>query len=152
MLLIGLGGGNTLSAVPSTIDQIDLIELESEVVEANRVVGDGRVGGNPLDDDRLTLRLGDARGSLMLTDTEYDAIVSQPSHPWTSGASHLYTREFFEMVRDRLAPDGVFVQWMGLAFVNEDLLRGLVGTLGDVFDHVLVFRPKQAAVLFVASS
>ncbi|MAI80355.1 MAG: hypothetical protein CL917_15510 [Deltaproteobacteria bacterium] len=152
MLLIGLGGGNTLSAVPSTIDQIDLIELESEVVEANRVVGDGRVGGNPLDDDRLTLRLGDARGSLMLTDTEYDAIVSQPSHPWTSGASHLYTREFFEMVRDRLAPDGVFVQWMGLAFVNEDLLRGLVGTLGDVFDHVLVFRPKQAAVLFVASN
>ena len=34
--------------------------------------------------------------------TEYGAIVSQPSHPWTAGASHLYTRDFFQQVRERL--------------------------------------------------
>ncbi|MFP6638851.1 MAG: fused MFS/spermidine synthase [Myxococcota bacterium] len=151
-LVIGLGGGNTLAAVPNTVDRIDLIELEPEVVRANRQVGSARRFGNPLDDPRLNLRLGDARGSLMLTDVEYDAIISQPSHPWTSGASHLYTQEFFEMVRERLAPGGVFVQWMGPGFVTDDLLRGLVATLGDVFENVMVFRPRSGAILFVASA
>ncbi|MCH2184662.1 hypothetical protein MK280_02200, partial [Myxococcota bacterium] len=153
MLIIGLGGGNTLAAVPQSVARIDLIELEAEVVEANRRVGDARRGGNPLEDPRLHLRLGDARGSMILADTEYDAIVSQPSHPWTSGASHLYTREFFEMAESRLAPDGVFIQWMGLSFVDADLLRGLIGTLDEVFDNVLVFRPKGGgAIVFAASN
>lgn len=152
MLIIGLGGGNTLSAVPSSVDEIDVIELESEVVEANRRVGDARRGGDPLKDPRLNLRLGDARGSMILTDALYDAIVSQPSHPWTSGASHLYTREFFEMARSRLAPGGVFVQWMGLSFVDVDLLRGLIGTLDEVFENVAVFRPRGGgAIIFAAS-
>ena len=152
MLIIGLGGGNTLSAVPHTVDRIDLIELESEVVEANRRVGSARRGGDPLKDPRLHLRLGDARGSMILADTEYDAIVSQPSHPWTSGASHLYTREFFEMAESRLAPGGVFVQWMGLSFVDDDLLRGLIGTLDAVFENVLVFRPKGGGAMIFAAS
>ncbi|MEE3325883.1 MAG: hypothetical protein VX252_00940 [Myxococcota bacterium] len=152
MLIIGLGGGNTLAAVPSTVEKIELIELEAEVVEANRRVGDARRGGDPLKDPRLHLRLGDARGSMILTDAEYDAIVSQPSHPWTSGASHLYTREFFEMARSRLAPGGVFVQWMGLSFVDDGLLRGLIGTLDEVFENVAVFRPRGGgAIIFAAS-
>ena len=47
-----------------------------------------------------------------LSDARYDAIVSQPSHPWTSGASHLYTREFFELVRSKLEPGAIFIQWI----------------------------------------
>ncbi|HXV36772.1 MAG TPA: hypothetical protein VEC18_06475, partial [Myxococcota bacterium] len=92
------------------------------------------------------------RGALMLTDARFDAIVSQPSHPWTAGASHLYTREFFTLVSDHLEPGGVLVQWIGLAFVDEPLLRSLVATLLDVFPEVHVFRPISGAVLFVASN
>jgi hypothetical protein len=81
-----------------------------------------------------------------------DAIVSQPSHPWTAGASHLYTREFFELVRERLAPDGVFLQWMSTVFVDEALLRSLVATLTDVFPYVQVYQPGGLdALLFLAS-
>nr|MCS5638377.1 fused MFS/spermidine synthase [Myxococcota bacterium] len=155
ILVIGLGGGNTLGAVPDSVETIDLIELEPEVVEANRLIGADRLGGDPLVDPRLTLRIGDARGALMLTDHLYDAIISQPSHPWTSGASHLYTREFFGMVKERLEPGGVFVQWMGLGFVDDKLLRGLVGTLSDVFEHLVVLAPGgqlgSGAILFLSS-
>jgi spermidine synthase len=56
----------------------------------------------------------------MLADRRWDAIVSQPSHPWTAGASHLYTREFSALVHSRLSPGGVFVQWIGAAFVDAD--------------------------------
>ncbi|MBW2314582.1 MAG: fused MFS/spermidine synthase [Deltaproteobacteria bacterium] len=150
MLIIGLGGGNTLSAVPSSVARVDVIELEPEVVTANRRVP-ARRGGEPLDEARVTLKLGDARGALTLASKRYDAIVSQPSHPWTSGASHLYTREFFELVRGHLVEGGVFTQWIGVGFLDEFLLRTLLATLLDVFPHLEVYRPVPNALLFVGS-
>lgn len=150
MLMIGLGGGNATAAVPACISEIDVIELEPRVVEANQSVSMLR-SVDPLSDPRVRLIVNDARGALLLTDRKYDAIVSQPSHPWTSGASHLYTREFFKLVRDHLVDDGVFVQWIGLAFVDEDLLKSLVGTLYTAFPHVRVYQPVPMEVVFVAA-
>jgi spermidine synthase len=151
MLIVGLGGGNTLASVPSTVDHVDVIELEPEVVAANRAVPD-RVDGDPLADPRVRLLLGDARGALMLSERSFDAIVSQPSHPWTSGASHLYTREFFRLVESRLTDDGVFVQWIGLSFVDEELARMLVASMLDVFEYVDLYRPVGPALVFAASN
>lgn len=151
LLVIGLGGGNTAGATTPGLESVDVIELEPEVVAANRRVANLRMYGDPLADPRVTLHHGDARGALVLTDREYDAIVSQPSHPWTSGASHLYTREFFELAKARLAPDGIFVQWIGMAFVDENLVASLLATLNDVFPHVQLYRPFHQALLFVSS-
>src|SRR6185295_501007 len=150
MLIIGLGAGITLAAVPSTVATVDVIELEPEVVAANRSVP-GRAGGDPLADPRAALRLGDARGALILANRRFDAIVSQPSHPWTAGASHLYTREFMQLARDHLNPGGVFVQWMNVIFMDEDLLRSLTATLLKVFPEVRVYRPDPNTVVFLAS-
>lgn len=149
-LLIGLGGGIALEGMPDSLRRVDVIELEPEVVAANREIASERAL-DPLASSRVRLLINDARGALLLSDTRYDAVVSQPSHPWTAGASHLYTREFFQLVKGRLADDGVFVQWIGLGFVDEALLRTLVATLADVFAHVQVYRPVPAAVLFAAS-
>ena len=149
-LLIGLGGGIALEGMPATLDPVDVVELEPEVVAANRDIGALR-DSDPLASPRARMLVNDARGALMLSDTRYDAIVSQPSHPWTAGASHLYTREFFELAKARLADGGVLVQWIGIRFVDEALLRTLLATLGDVFAHVQVYRPVAPALLFAAS-
>jgi spermidine synthase len=151
MLMIGLGGGLTLEAAPSTIENIHVIELEREVVRAHQALEPLR-GFSPLSDPRVQVVVNDARGALMLTDARFDAIVSQPSHPWTAGASHLYTREFFSLVSEHLEPGGVFVQWIGIAFVDEPLLRSIVATLLEVFSDVAVFRPVAGSVLFAASN
>jgi spermidine synthase len=150
LLVIGFGGGVVLEDVPATFERIDVVELEPEVIEANRRVATRR-DRDPLSDPRLHVLVNDARGALMLTDLRYGAIVSQPSHPWTAGASHLYTRDFFEQVRGRLAPGGVFVQWMGLQFVDEELLRSLIATLLDVFPHVRLYEADPGSVLFVSA-
>lgn len=150
MLVIGIGGGVVLEAIPSTLNRIDAIELEPEVVAANRILS-GRRATDPLADPRIALHMNDARGALLLSDIRYDAIVSQPSHPWTAGSSHLYTRDFFDLVHRRLNEGGVFVQWIGLRFVNEELLRTLVATLLDVFPYIEVYRPSPAALLFATS-
>ncbi len=150
MLVIGLGGGLTVESVPSSVKEITVIELESEVVAAHESLASER-DASPLRDPRVRVVVNDARGALQLTDARFDAIVSQPSHPWTAGASHLYTREFFSLAARHLEPEGVFVQWIGLAFLDEAVLRSLVATLLDVFPHVSLFVPAQGAVLFAAS-
>jgi len=151
LVVVGFGGGLALEDVPASFERIEVIELEPEVVAANRSISAQR-RRDPLGDPRLRIRLNDARAALLLTQSHFDAIVSQPSHPWTAGASHLYTREFFTLARDHLTPAGVFVQWIGLSFVDEFLLRSLVATLLEVFPHVQVYRPEPAAVLFVGSA
>ena len=152
LLSIGLGGGTVLESIPSSIRSIEVIELEPQVLKANQKIAAERAD-DPLSDPRVRVHLGDARGLLQLTDKRWDAIISQPSHPWTAGASHLYTRDFFSVVRSHLKPDGVFVQWIGLNFVDEPLLRSLAAAMLEAFGHVEVFQVAAApGMLFAASS
>jgi spermidine synthase len=151
LLVVGLGGGSVLEAVPRLIDSIDVVELEPEVIAANRVIASQR-REDPLSDPRVRLVVNDARAALMLTDKHYDAIVSQPSHPWRPGASHLFTREFFELARDHLVPSGVLVQWITPRFADASLLQTLVATLLEVFPHVHVYGPARGVLLLVASA
>ncbi len=151
ILVVGFGGGLVVEAVPPNFDEVDVVEIEPAIIHANATIAKDR-SKDPLADPRVELILNDARGALLLTDERYDAIASQPSHPWTAAASHLYTREFFQLVREHLADDGVFVQWMGTSFLDEALLKSLVATLQDVFPHVRVYRPVPAGLLFTASA
>ncbi len=151
LLVIGFGGGLVVEDVPRSVKHIDVIELEPAVIAANRFVAQRRFK-DPLADPRIRVIENDARGAMVLTKKRYDAIVSQPSHPWTAGASHLYTKEFFELSKVHLNPGGVFVQWIGLGFIDEELLRVLVATLQDVFPYVRLYRPPPyGAVLFIGS-
>jgi spermidine synthase len=151
LMVVGLGAGKTVENVPPSIQSIDVMELEPEIVRANRALA-GRRGRDPLVDPRVRIHLNDARSALLLTERRFDAIVSQPSHPWTAGAAHLFTREFFELVRDRLSDDGVFVLWMGQMFVDEPLLRSLLATLRSVFPHVEVYDPRPGGSLLFTSA
>ncbi|HTU65420.1 MAG TPA: fused MFS/spermidine synthase [Steroidobacteraceae bacterium] len=150
MLVVGFGGGVVIENVPPSIERVDVIELEPKVIEANaKSVALRR--RNPLGDSRVNIVLNDARGALQLTRKKYDAIVSQPSHPWTAGASHLYTREFMQLAHEHLNPDGVFVQWMNVIFMDADVLRSLTATLLDVYKEVRVYRPDPNTLLLLAS-
>ena len=150
MLIVGFGGGVVAEDIPSNISDIDIVELEPKVLEANQSVSADR-NIDPLADPRINLIINDARNALRLTDKRYDAIVSQPSHPWTAGASHLYTREFMNLVKSRLNPDGIFLQWMNTQLVSEELLKSLIATLMDVFPHVRAYQFDAKVLFFLAS-
>ena len=150
MLVVGFGGGVALEGVPATVASVDVVELEPEVIEANRLLS-GLRDADPLADPRVNIAINDARNALKLTRKSYDAIVSQPSHPWTAGASHLFTREFTADVRSHLNEGGVFLQWMNAEFVDEDLLRTLAATLLAEFEYVRLYRPWSRVLMFLAS-
>ena len=150
LLLIGLGGGVAIENIPPSIKLIDVIELEPEIIAANLALSELRQH-DPLADPRVNITINDARNAIRLTSKRYGIIVSQPSHPWTAGASHLYTREFMQLAREHLHEDGVFVQWMSTEFVDEFLLRSLATTLRNIFEHVRLYRPGPDVLVFLAS-
>jgi hypothetical protein len=150
MLIVGFGGGNAINGVPPSVDEIDVIELEPKVIEANRLAS-GLRSKDPLTDPRVSIYINDARSALSLTSKRYDAIISQPSHPWTAGASHLYTREYMALAAHHLADDGVFLQWMGAQYLSEGLLRELCATMLDVFKYVKVYQLFPEVLFLVGS-
>ena len=149
-LIVGLGTGTAITGVPPTVEEIDVIELEPKVVEANRSIGDKRKY-QPLDDPRVSLFINDARSALALSEKKYDFIVSQPSHPWSAGASHLFTREYMQMVSDHLNDEGVFLQWINSQFVDEELLKSLCATILDVYPQVRIYQWSPQVLFFLAS-
>lgn len=56
-----------------------------------------------------------------------------PYIPW-----HLTTREFFQLVRDHLTPDGVVAINVGRSPTDRRLVSGMVGTMQSVFPSVYV--------------
>ena len=150
VLIVGLGGGGAVSGVPASVREIHAIELEPEVISAVKSVAHLRLH-DPLSDPRVRIIHNDARAALALTSRRYDIIVSQPSHPWTAGASHIYTREFLQLARQHLLQDGVFVQWMDAKFIDEPLLKTIGATLLDSFEHARLYQPHPGTFLFLAS-
>ncbi len=151
MLVIGFGSGGAAQSIPQTVRDIDVIELEPLIIEANREMAPFRAN-DPLSDPRVNVIINDARGALALTDKRYDIIISQPSHPWTAGASHLYTREFMQSASDHLTEDGVYLQWMNSQFIDGSLFKALGQTLLDVFPYVRLYMPGTEELLFIASA
>ena len=47
--------------------------------------------------------------------------------------SSLFTKEFFESARDRLAPGGIICQWANAYNISEPDLRSIVATFTSVF-------------------
>ena len=81
----------------------------------------------------LTLVNDDARHFVLTTDQKFDIITSDPIHPWVKGAASLYTREYFQMVKDHLNPHGLVTQWLPLYETDETTVKSEVATFLQVF-------------------
>ncbi len=153
-MAIGLGAGHTTAVLlGGPWQQVDVVELEGVVVDAARFLYQKRERPFPLDDARTHLIVDDARAQLVLADEDsYDAVVSQPSHPWLAGSSALYTKEFFEEVDRALTDGGVLSLWTNLFRIDIGHLRSIVATLLEVFDHVHAFVVEDTSFILVAGN
>ena len=138
-LVIGFATGVTVGAMlQSPVESVTCVELEPATVEGSQFFN--HVNNRPLDDPRTRLIIDDARTYLRVTPDRYDVIVSEPSHPWVPGVANLFTQEFFELGRERLTEQGIFVQWVQIYQLSTESLRSVLATYQKVFPRVLVFR------------
>ena len=149
--IIGLGSGVTLaSALRHPIARADVLEISPEVVEASHLFeAENR---RALEDARTHLIVGDGRSHLLLSRRQYDVIVSEPSNPWIAGVAALFTREFFEAVRDRLAPGGIVCQWAHTYHISDRDLRSIAATFTSVFPNGTLWLVGESDILLVAST
>ena len=149
--IIGLGSGVTLgSALTHPLTEASVLEISSDVVAASDFFT--AENHNALKDPRTQVIVGDGRTHLMLGTETYDVIVSEPSNPWMAGIASLFTREFFEGAKARLAPGGVLCQWAHTYDISNADLRSIVATFLSVFPDGTLWLIGDADVLLVASN
>ncbi len=143
-LIVGFATGVTAGSVlQSPMETIECVEIEPAAIASSRFFE--HVNNHPLGDQRLRIIVDDARTYLRVNATNYDLIISEPSHPWVPGVANLFTREFFTLGRDRLRDDGVFVQWLQIYQLSPENLKSVLATFHQVFPHMAVFRIQGAA-------
>lgn len=135
-LFLGLGSGITAGVaarLPGV--QVDAVELLPEVIEASALFRP-TLGAGPAP----RLLAADARRYVRTATARYDVIVSDNFHPARSGSGALYTVEHFRAVRERLAPAGLFCQWLPLHQLDLATLRSITAAFLQAF-------PDGAALL-----
>lgn len=151
-MVIGLGTGSTagwLAEVP-TMEKVDVVELESAVLEVARACSP--VNRRVLENPKVQVTIGDGREVLLTTRERYDIVYSEPSNPYRAGIAGLFTREFYASVSDRLEEDGIFLQWVQEYEVDGRAVRTLYATLSSVFPVVETWETDPGADLLMVAS
>ena len=149
-LVIGFGSGTTLrSCFAHPISKADCAEIESAVLEAAPYFDS--VNYRIYKDPRARVIINDGRNHLLTEKGIYDVIVSEPSNPWMAGVASLFTVEFYELVHRRLAPGGIFCQWIqGYALDPRDFSM-VIRSVKKTFPHVTLWSSLPVDFLIIAS-
>jgi spermidine synthase len=140
VLVIGYGAGVTAGAVAidPRVEQVTIVEIEPLVPEAASTYFSEHnldVGSN----DKVSVWIDDGRHYVQTTKERFDAITADPLDPWVKGAANLYTREFLDVVRQRLNPGGVVTMYMQLFETNLEAVKSSVATFSEVFPNATIW-------------
>jgi spermidine synthase len=133
-LVVGFGAGVTAGSFMTypDVENVVICELEPLIPPASNEFF-GAQNYNVLDDSRTRMVYDDARHYILSTSEKFDVITTDPIHPWVKGTSALYSKEYFELVRDHLNPGGVAAQWLPLYESDEQTVKTQLATFFNVF-------------------
>ena len=150
--VIGQGSGMTSHFLlgSSTLQEAVTIEIEPEMIAGSRLFypANRRV----FDDKRSRFVVDDAKSFFATDARKYDVIISEPSNPWVSGVSGLFTDEFYHRVRGYLTPNGVFGQWLHLYEIDDGLVLSVLAAIHRNFASYSVYLTSNDDMLIVASN
>jgi predicted membrane-bound spermidine synthase len=147
---IGFGSGLTSHVMLSSaqLQRVDTVEIEPLMVEGARHFGarNSKVYSDP----RSRIHIEDAKTFFSAHRERYDIIVSEPSNPWVSGVSSLFSEQFYGRVTQHLAQDGVFVQWLQLYEIDVGLIASVMKALSPHFEDYAAYTTNDSDMLIVA--
>src|SRR5207245_283217 len=112
VLVIGCGAGITAGAVSidPRVERVTIVEIEPLVPQAASTYF-SEYNFDVIRNPKVQVRIDDGRHYLLTTPDRFDAITVDPLDPWVKGAANLYTREFLEIMKQRLNPGGVVTMY-----------------------------------------
>jgi spermidine synthase len=148
--VIGMGSGltsNTFLRNPS-VARVDTIEIEQAMVAGARKF----LPRNELvyTDPRSRVHIEDAKTFFSTHKSQYDIIASEPSNPWVSGVSSLFTDEFYGQVRRHLNDDGLLVQWIQVYEIDTRLVMTVLKALSRNFSDYAIYTSGHTDTIIVA--
>jgi predicted membrane-bound spermidine synthase len=151
VLLICFGVGITADAIRTHADvvRLDAVDLNRDVFLLDRWFA--AANRDVLTDPRLRLFCDDGRQYLKLTDATYDFVTMEPPPPLQPGISRLYSLEFYDAIRRRLAPGGLVSQWLPEAQMGPEGVDLIVATFVRSFRHALLFSGFGRDLILVGS-
>lgn len=148
--IVGFGSGVTVgAALRFPIRSLEVVELEGSTIEASRFFADVNHLDYAFDhfpyvsERRLQVFADDGRNYLAASPKSYDVIISEPSNPWLTGVSDLFTRDHFVIAKRKLKPSGIYCQWAQLYELSPDNVKTLYRTFAENFRHVVVFSAED---------
>ncbi len=149
-LVIGLGtgitAGSTLRYPGLSVRVVD--ELLRGVIHGTHLFqGNFGVGSDP----HIEIRHRDGRRDLLQSTEKYDVITLEPPPPSAAGVVNLYSSDFYRLAAPRLAPGGIFAQWLPIATQNDEESRSLVRSFLDIFPYATLWTTELHEMLLVGS-
>lgn len=146
VLVTAFGGGITLGSILThPVERVEAVEICPAVLPAARVLSEEN--RRAFDDPRLRVIVADAASYVRATPRQYDAIISDATHPAAAESWVLYTREFYENCKRRLRPGGVMCQWVPLHGLAPDDLRVILHTFQSVYPHATLWFARGYSIL-----
>jgi len=146
VLVVAFGAGMTLGSVAQhPVEQIDCVEICREVLGAAPLFAEWNY--RVWEDPRVQVHIEDGRNYLLRTDQRYDCITADPLHPAAEGNGNLYSREYFQLCRDHLAPGGIVCQWLPVTGLFPDHYRRIVATFQSVFPQCSLWYAGDYSIL-----
>ena len=132
------------------VERVVTIDIEPEMVNAARLFKPANI--RAYDDPRSRFVYDDAKSFFAASNRQFDLILSEPSNPWVSGVSGLFTDEFYQRISRYLTPTGVFGQWLHLYEIEDALVLDVVSALHRNFRSYAIYLTNDVDVLVVATN
>jgi spermidine synthase len=150
VLHICYGSGNSVLALTRhNPDRVDVVELSPHVREASPYFWTNE---DVLQNPRVNLIVEDGRNYVLGTDRSYDVVSLEPPNVYTAGVVNLYTQEFYELVRHRLKPGGIMVQWLPTIQLSKVDRGRLIRAFAEAFPHVTLWQQLNTTSLLLVGT
>jgi spermidine synthase len=146
-LTVGYGTGTTSGSMLLHDVDVHAVEIEKKIIEAAPLFSE--VNYASYADPDLDIVLDDARNYIATTDEEFSVIVTDVTNLKYKRNPYLYTREYFEIMRDALSEEGVAAAWLPVGGLSFDDLRVLIATFDSVFPHTTAWYFTQFPTHFI---
>lgn len=135
VLMICFGGGIAAGAtvLMPEVKSITIVDMESCMVQAANLLAEEN--NNLLQSPKAHVVIDDGRNYIMTSPRKWPVIISDSTHPKSADSWVLYTQEFYKLVRDHLATDGVFVEWLPRHGLSPAEYKIITRTFLSAFPH-----------------
>ncbi len=151
-LVISYGVGSTAKALVDTksLEHIDVVDISRAILDLSEILYPDPAD-HPLHDPRVRVHIEDGRFFLQTTERRYDLITGEPPPPKNAGVVNLYTREYFQLIHDRLVDGGITTYWLPVHNTLVSDTRAIIRAFCDVFEDCSLWSGQNLDWMLVGS-